>query len=44
MSAVAIVTDIHANLPALEAALARIEQLAIEQIYCGGDRSGSRAA
>ena len=37
---VAIVTDIHANLPALEAALARIEELAIEQIYCGGDLVG----
>ncbi len=40
MSALAIVTDIHANLPALEAALARIEQLGIEQIYCGGDLVG----
>jgi putative phosphoesterase len=40
MSAVAIVTDIHANLPALEAVLARIEQLGIEQIYCGGDLVG----
>ena len=37
---VAIVTDIHANLPALEAALARIEELGIEQIYCGGDLVG----
>jgi predicted phosphodiesterase len=37
---VAIVTDIHANLPALEAALTRIEELGIEQIYCGGDLVG----
>jgi putative phosphoesterase len=37
---VAIVTDIHANLPALEAALTRIEERGIEQIYCGGDLVG----
>ena len=37
---VAIVTGIHANLPALEAALARIEELRIERIYCGGDLVG----
>jgi hypothetical protein len=30
---VAVVTDIHANLPALEAALARIDELGIEQLY-----------
>jgi putative phosphoesterase len=38
--AVAVITDIHANLPALQAALARIEELGIEQIYCGGDLVG----
>jgi putative phosphoesterase len=37
---VAIITDIHANLPALEAALERIEQLGIERVYCGGDLVG----
>ena len=37
---VAVITDIHANLPALEAALERIEQLGIERIYCGGDLVG----
>jgi len=37
---VAVITDVHANLPALEAALARIEELGIEQIYCGGDLVG----
>ncbi len=37
---VAVITDIHANLPALEAALARIEELAIETVYCGGDLVG----
>src|SRR5215207_3154380 len=38
--AVAVITDIHANLPALEASLARIEELGIERIYCGGDLVG----
>jgi putative phosphoesterase len=38
--AIAVIADIHANLPALEAALARIDQLEIEQIYCGGDLVG----
>ena len=37
---VAVITDIHANLPALEAALARIEDLGIERVYCGGDLVG----
>src|SRR5436190_7937617 len=37
---VAVITDIHANLPALEAALARIDELGIEAIYCGGDLVG----
>jgi putative phosphoesterase len=37
---VAIITDIHANLPALEAALQRIEQLGVERVYCGGDLVG----
>jgi putative phosphoesterase len=38
--AVAVITDIHANLPALEASLARIEELGIERAYCGGDLVG----
>jgi putative phosphoesterase len=37
---VAVITDIHANLPALEAALARTNELGIEQVYCGGDLVG----
>jgi putative phosphoesterase len=37
---VAVITDIHANLPALQAALSRIEELGIEAIYCGGDLVG----
>jgi len=38
--AVAVITDIHANLPALEAALARLDDLGIKEIYCGGDLVG----
>ncbi|MGH2901339.1 MAG: metallophosphoesterase family protein, partial [Solirubrobacteraceae bacterium] len=37
---VAVITDIHANLPALHAALERINDLAIERVYCGGDLVG----
>jgi putative phosphoesterase len=37
---VAVITDIHGNLPALQAALARIEQLGIEMVFCGGDLVG----
>ncbi len=36
----AVITDIHGNLPALQAALARIEQLGIESVFCGGDLVG----
>ena len=37
---VAVITDIHANLPALEAALARVDDLEIDELYCGGDLVG----
>jgi putative phosphoesterase len=37
---VAVITDIHGNLPALQAALARVEQLGIERVFCGGDLVG----
>jgi putative phosphoesterase len=40
METVAVITDIHANLPALQAALARIDELGIERVYCGGDLVG----
>jgi putative phosphoesterase len=40
MTRIAVITDIHANLPAFQAALARIDELAIEQTYCGGDLVG----
>ena len=37
---VAVVTDIHGNLPALHAALTRTEALGIDRVYCGGDLVG----
>jgi putative phosphoesterase len=37
---VGVITDIHGNLPAMEAALSRIEELGIESVYCGGDLVG----
>ncbi len=37
---VAVITDIHGNLPALQAALARIEELGIDSVFCGGDLVG----
>lgn len=40
MDSVAIITDIHGNLPALEAALARVDALGPDAIYCGGDLVG----
>ena len=40
MDDVAVITDIHANLPALQAALARIDELGVTRIYCGGDLVG----
>ncbi len=40
MQRVAVITDIHANLPALQAALARIDQLEVDAVYCGGDLVG----
>jgi putative phosphoesterase len=39
-SLVAIVTDIHANMPALEAAPRRTKELGVEDVYCGGDLVG----
>jgi diadenosine tetraphosphatase ApaH/serine/threonine PP2A family protein phosphatase len=37
---VAVITDIHANLPALEAVLASAEKRRVEQIWCLGDVVG----
>jgi putative phosphoesterase len=38
--AVAVITDIHGNLPALHAALARIDELGVGRVLCGGDLVG----
>ncbi len=40
MKRFAFITDIHANLPALEAALEKIKELDCETIYVGGDSIG----
>jgi putative phosphoesterase len=37
---VAVITDIHANLPALEASLDAIDASGIDGLYCGGDLVG----
>lgn len=37
---VAVITDIHANLPALQAALDVIDGLGVDAVYCGGDLVG----
>ena len=40
MNRVAVITDIHANLPALEATLGEIERIGVDAVYCGGDLVG----
>ena len=37
---VAVITDIHGNLPALEASLEAIEAIGVDATYCGGDLVG----
>ncbi len=37
---IAVITDIHSNLPALEAVLGWIDEEGIEKVYCGGDLVG----
>jgi putative phosphoesterase len=37
---IAVISDIHANLPALEAVLADIERQAVAQVFCAGDLVG----
>jgi putative phosphoesterase len=37
---VAVITDVHANLPALEGVLDAIEREGIDAVYCGGDLVG----
>ncbi|MGO9820980.1 MAG: metallophosphoesterase family protein [Solirubrobacteraceae bacterium] len=40
MNRVAVITDIHGNMPALEASLAAIQAIGVDRIYCGGDLVG----
>jgi putative phosphoesterase len=40
MRRVAVITDLHANLPALQAVLRRIDELDVDGLYCGGDLVG----
>ena len=40
MDRVAVITDVHANLPALEAVLDAIDPLDADAVYCGGDLVG----
>jgi putative phosphoesterase len=40
MERVAVITDIHANLPALKAAMEAIERADVDAVYCGGDLVG----
>ena len=40
MDRVAVITDVHANLPALEAVLEAIESTDVDTVYCGGDLVG----
>jgi predicted phosphodiesterase len=39
----ALISDIHANIEALDATLARIDELGVDQIYCLGDLVGYHA-
>jgi len=40
LNRIAVITDIHGNLPALQASLAAIDAIGVDQIYCGGDLVG----
>ena len=40
MNRVAVITDIHGNLPALEASLEAIDSIGVDALYCGGDLVG----
>jgi putative phosphoesterase len=35
-----VITDVHGNLPALQASLAAIDAIGVDEIYCGGDLVG----
>jgi putative phosphoesterase len=40
LNRIAVITDIHGNLPALEASLDAIEQIGVDEVFCGGDLVG----
>jgi Icc-related predicted phosphoesterase len=40
LSRIAVITDIHANLLALEACLTAIDPLGVDAVLCGGDLVG----
>ncbi len=40
MSRIAVITDIHANLLALEACLSAIDTIGVDAVFCGGDLVG----
>jgi putative phosphoesterase len=40
LNRVAVITDIHGNLPALEASLEAIDTIGVDSLYCGGDLVG----
>jgi putative phosphoesterase len=40
LNRVAVITDIHGNLPALEASLEAIDGIGVDALYCGGDLVG----
>jgi putative phosphoesterase len=40
MERAAVITDIHGNLPALQAVLGGIDELGVDNVYCGGDLVG----
>ena len=40
MTRIAVITDVHGNLPALQASLDAIEQIGVDTTYCGGDLVG----
>jgi putative phosphoesterase len=40
LSRVAVITDIHGNLPALEASLRAVDAIDVDAVFCGGDLVG----
>lgn len=40
MTRIAVITDVHGNLPALQASLDAIDQIGVDTTYCGGDLVG----